>query len=319
MNDHHAELRALVDDIATRDSTRLWDTVVELGLHTIGVPESAGGSGGDLADLVTVVNRLARRAASAPIAEHAVTAWALTHAGRPLPAGGLLTIASGGHDPLATVPWGRDAVGVIVLGPDDVVRHADLIGRRAVVREGVNLAGEPRDALDSSTVALPGAPPAAAIRARIALLRAAAVAGACTGAYELTRTHVTRRRQFGKPLIDIPAVATALATMKVTGLQVDAAVARATDLHRGTADPGTLLAASAVARVVAATTADTVARIAHQLHGAMGVTREYALHPLTTRLWAWRDEGGDEETWARHLGARTIEGGERDLWQRLAD
>ena len=59
-------------------------------------------------------------------------------------------------------------------------------------------------------------------------------------------------------------------------------------------------------RSIAATSASTVAaarvvmddaitlatRAAHQAHGAMGVTREYPLHQLTRRLWAWRHEWG---------------------------
>ncbi|GCD95954.1 acyl-CoA dehydrogenase family protein [Embleya hyalina] len=324
MNDVHTELRDLVDDItaAPRDPDRLWDTVVGLGLHTIGVPEDRGGSGGDFADLAAVVGRFAHRAASVPVAEHAVAAWASTRAGRPLPAGGPLVVvfAAGAGGPYPAVPWGRRAAGLVVVGPDDAVRYADLAGRRVEVGEETNPAGEPRDAVDAGDIPLADlaeAPDADAIRARIATLRAAALAGACAGAYELTRSYVRERRQFARPLIDIPAVAASLATMKVAGLQVQAAVDRAVDLHAGPAGPESLLAAAAVARVVAAEAADTVAGLAHRLHGAMGVTREYGLHPLTTRLWAWRDEYGDEESWARLLGTHTTDGGELDLWERL--
>ncbi|WP_202512321.1 acyl-CoA dehydrogenase family protein [Streptomyces sp. SID3343] len=324
MSSVHAELRDLVDDITATpgDPDRLWDTVAALGLHTIGVPEADGGSGGDLADLVTVVRRLAHRAASVPVADHAVAAWTLALAGHPLPTAGPLvvvldtTLVAG---PMS-VPWGRCAAGLVVVGSDDVIRYADPAGRRPGIEEGANLAGEPRDTvrLDEIPLAvLAGAPPADAIRARAGLLRAAAVAGACAGAYELTRTYVAQRRQFDGPLIDIPAVAASLAGMKVAALQVDAAVDRAVDLQATPASPADLLAATATARVVAARTADTVARNAHQLHGAMGVTREYALHPLTTRLWAWRDEDGHEESWARLLGTHVIEGGEAHLWERL--
>jgi acyl-CoA dehydrogenase len=43
------------------------------------------------------------------------------------------------------------------------------------------------------------------------------------------------------------------------------------------------------ARITAATAATDVARLAHQLHGATGITREYPLHRLTRRLRAWPD------------------------------
>jgi acyl-CoA dehydrogenase len=43
----------------------------------------------------------------------------------------------------------------------------------------------------------------------------------------------------------------------------------------------------------------TVARLAHQLHGAMGITHEHSLHRYTTLLWALRDETG--HGWATRL------------------
>jgi acyl-CoA dehydrogenase len=44
-------------------------------------------------------------------------------------------------------------------------------------------------------------------------------------------------------------------------------------------------------------------RAAHQVHGAIGMTQEYRLHHLSRRLWAWRNEYGDERHWAARLGA----------------
>ena len=47
-----------------------------------------------------------------------------------------------------------------------------------------------------------------------------------------------------------------------------------------------------------------VAEQVHQVHGAMGFTHEHRLHHFTRRLWAWRDEWGNETYWQRVLGAR---------------
>ena len=44
--------------------------------------------------------------------------------------------------------------------------------------------------------------------------------------------------------------------------------------------------------------AGTGAAIAHQVHGAMGFTYEHSLHHATRRLWAWREEFGNEALWA---------------------
>jgi len=51
-----------------------------------------------------------------------------------------------------------------------------------------------------------------------------------------------------------------------------------------------------------ATAAPAVARAAHQLHGAIGVTAEYSLHRWTTRLWSGRDWPRSQADWTDRLG-----------------
>ena len=59
---------------------------------------------------------------------------------------------------------------------------------------------------------------------------------------------------------------------------------------------------------------DEIARIAHQVHGAIGFTQEYALHDLTRRLFAWRDDYGYGRDWSRRLGAQALSVERRGLW-----
>ena len=44
-----------------------------------------------------------------------------------------------------------------------------------------------------------------------------------------------------------------------------------------------------------------VARAAHQVHAAIGMTLEYPLHRFTSRLHAWRGEYGDT-IWKQFIG-----------------
>jgi alkylation response protein AidB-like acyl-CoA dehydrogenase len=135
----------------------------------------------------------------------------------------------------------------------------------------------------------------------------------------MTRGYVREREQFGRPLVGIPAVASSLAMMRVHVLQTRAALARATECWQAPDPvPARCANAAAVARLTAATAATDVARIAHQLHGAIGITREYPLHRLTRRLWAWRDADTAEHEWALSLGAATIAGGEPALWDEIS-
>ncbi len=53
---------------------RLWASLAEAGLTGVGLPEEAGGSGGELADAVAIVRTLAAGAAAVPVAEQLLVA-----------------------------------------------------------------------------------------------------------------------------------------------------------------------------------------------------------------------------------------------------
>ena len=57
--------------------------------------------------------------------------------------------------------------------------------------------------------------------------------------------------------------------------------------------------------------------LAHQVHGGIGFTEEYPLHPLTRRLWAWRSEFGNDAFWGKRLGANITERGAAHFWSDL--
>ena len=59
------------------------------------------------------------------------------------------------------------------------------------------------------------------------------------------------------------------------------------------------------------------AEIAHQIHAAMGYTREHNLHFSSRRLWAWRDEFGNESFWQMRLGRMVAKQGADALWPML--
>ena len=73
----------------------------------------------------------------------------------------------------------------------------------------------------------------------------------------------------------------------------------------------------AVAKSRAGEAAGKGAEIAHQVHGAMGFTREHNLHHLTRRLWAWRDEFGNETHWQTRIGEMALQQGPYKLWPFL--
>ena len=152
------------------------------------------------------------------------------------------------------------------------------------------------------------------LKARYALARALQLAAALEQVLAWTVQYAGERVQFGRPLGRFQAIQMELAQMagEVTAVTAltDAAVQA---VERGE----NVVLACAAAKVRAGAAVEVVARLAHQVHGAIGFTQEHKLHHLTRRLWAWRDEAGSELAWSRVLGAGLLAGGPDDLWPAL--
>jgi acyl-CoA dehydrogenase len=190
------------------------------------------------------------------------------------------------------------------------------------VRPGRNLAGEERDeavvdgVAPSAFAPLPSTYRHELTAALAAAARAVQMAAAAAQALALVRRHVGERIQFGRPLSHLQAVqhqvamlASSSAAMQVAS---DAAVLA---LRDGSPSAPVLTAA---AKIETSTLARTVASIAHQLHGALGLTREHHLASCTLRLWSWREEYGNELVWQEQL-AGIIDAAGGDVWGVLTN
>lgn len=297
-----------------------WGVLCQLGVDRIGVSDEDGGNGGSLADVVELVRALGRHGVSTPLITASTANWLIGRSAGLADRLATVAIADGWGGEgetltadLGIVPWATAADVLVCCGNARAAVLVDLSGPGVRIDRGANVAGEQRD-----RVVLDGAPlrrlePVAAadeVRARLGLLWAAALVGAAAGAYALTAEFVREREQFGAPLLKLPAVASGLAEMRVELIQADAALERALE---GRADA---VGAVGVARVIAAGAATRVAALAHQLHGAMGMTEEYTLHRFSRRLWAWRDAETSEADWAYRLGDRALADGEPGVWER---
>src|SRR5438105_2692134 len=127
-----------------------------------------------------------------------------------------------------------------------------------------------------------------------------------------------RHIQFGRPIAKFQAVQHNLATLagEVAAAGAAADGAAETIASEGPASERALLDV-AVAKVRVGEAASNGAAIAHQVHGAMGFTYEHSLHHATRRLWAWREEFGNETLWAGRLGKLVAEQGAEELWPFL--
>lgn len=309
----------------------LWQLVEDHGLTLPQIPEAQGGAGGSWLDAAVVLTAAGRFAVPLPLAETMVAAWLLSRAGLDVPAGPLtiapvhpaeqleLTRSDSGWRLSGTatrVPWGRAAGHVVVVAGDAIA----LAPGGATADLGVNLAREPRDTLSWRDAAVTAAPspavPAGAVQLFGALVRSAQIAGALEYLLAQTLQHVTERQQFGRPLGKFQVIRHQLAELAghVAAASIAAANAfRAAD-RADSADPQLEIA---VAKTRTGEAAGRAAAIAHQCHGAIGLTYEHALHYVTRRLWSWRAEFGSERAWALRVG-QSVAGASADaLWSQL--
>lgn len=329
MREIAADIKRLAQDLCSSDpanefnSASLWEKVRELGLDRIGIEEDRGGSGGSIEDLATTVSAFAEQGVTLPFVENAAAMMAFTADGRfdedwATFATGRDEISLKGETVsgfVRNVPWmGSTQTAVIhvadigliaVTTAEDDVRVTDL---------GVSIAGEPlATVVLDNTKARVLEVDAKGVIARWQLLDMVALVGFAHGAHSLTRGYVKQRVQFGKPLIEIPSVAANLAQMSIYLLLADAAIRRALETVDLSESSGTLTST----RVVVAQATTTVARISHQLHGAMGTTREYPLHRFTRNIWARRDRANSQHAAALNLGRIALNGGEPEIWDVL--
>ena len=88
--------------------------------------------------------------------------------------------------------------------------------------------------------------------------------------------------------------------------------------HKGEGIDEAVFLEAAAAKIRVGEAAGEGAAIAHQVLGAIGFTKEHTLHRFTQRLWAWRDDFGNESFWAVKLGNLVAAKGADALWPMLA-
>jgi acyl-CoA dehydrogenase len=180
-----------------------------------------------------------------------------------------------------------------------------------------NLAGEPRVQFDFANTPVQAVGLLADARERLgcegALMRSVQMAGALQRALAYSLQYANDRVQFGRPIGKFQAVQHMLAVLAGHVAATTAAADAAVEVSSAAPE----LFAVAVAKSRAGEAAGKGAEIAHQVHGAMGFTREHNLHHLTRRLWSWRDEFGNETHWQTRIGEMALKQGADKLWPFL--
>jgi acyl-CoA dehydrogenase len=299
---------------------QLWRNLEETGLSRLTSTEDAGP-----AEAAIVLSGLAGHAAAVPIAETDLLAmWLAEKAGVAVPASGPLTVVlvdaemrNGSLRGTAHhVPWPHSAAVVLAAKTAEALHVGVLTHPPTAVSH--NLAGEPRGVFEFEFAARDMSSldrqVADEFSRRGAWARCVQVVGAMDAARDLTVAHTSERVQFGRPLSKFQAVQHSLAEMageiERARAATELAIAAATDFGF---DSAATDYAVTVAKVATGRAVGSVTTIAHQLHGAIGVTVEHRLWLFTMRARSWIDDFGTTTHYARRLGRLALAAA--DPWQ----
>ena len=151
-----------------------------------------------------------------------------------------------------------------------------------------------------------------------AFIRVAQAAGAMDAALAMSIDYSNTRQQFGKPLSKFQAVQQVLAVFATEAAAVNVAgAAAAAALDRANGDAEAALFEIATAKLRTNQAIGQATSIAHQVHGAIGFTKDYDLHKLTGALLNWRSEYGNDAYWADVLGGMAAKLGGAGLWAEV--
>lgn len=307
----------LFGDLVGAPHEQAWRKLEEAGFPLLLVEEERGGFGGDWEDAFAVLRLVGVHALEGPLPDLIAGRWACARAGIADDAlRAVISLQTQGSlrgarfTGRVTAPWGRLASHVLAA-VDEVEICLPVAGASLI--PSANLAGEARDQLFFENVEASISNGAASSFGWGALARAAQIAGALDAALGLSITYSNERVQFGKPIGKFQAVQQALAEFAEESAAVNCAGRAAAHA----ADKRDSWCEIAAAKLRASAAASVGARVAHQVHGAIGFTREYSLHKYTARLASWRSEYGTERYWSDRLGQWALAKGPAGLWPEL--
>ncbi len=317
----------------------LWNALAESGLTLAWVPEELGGAGAGLAEGFELMTVAGRSASPVPLTETLLAGWLLTQGKIASPAGPMSIAPARPKDRIALgadgtltgrargVPYAREAghFAVIAHGPKGAAialvaardcRIADLRGLAGATLQDVTF-----DKVKPLSVAdAPQGIDQPALMLMGATARSLETAGGLEAILALSVKYAGERVAFEKPIAKFQAVQHNLARLAGETAAATTAATSAADAIANAVrldHPGVFLEAAS-ARIRSAEAATEGTSIAHQVHGAIGYTKEHILHRFTMRMLTWREDFGNESQWAVELGNRVAAKGADELWPLVA-
>ena len=309
----------------------MWEQVEEMGISNLFLHESAGGFSGCWEDAYVVINLAGYYALPLPISETMLSHKLFLGIETPLPEGPI-SIAEKVQATLCksqsgkfqftgevfNVPWGAAVGHIVAICEHDKKSYLILLARSdaSEVRTGFNIAREPRDYLSFNDVPVVISTVNNSNHDLLnygALVRTSQIAGALNSALRRSVEYANERSQFGRPIARFQAIQHQLAILASEVAAVSCAAMAACRA----ADVGDAEFEIAAAKLRANRAVGVATSIAHQVHGAIGFTKEHHLHYATQRLMSWRSEFGNDRYWSACIGKKIAGNGGNRFWSDI--
>jgi acyl-CoA dehydrogenase len=283
--------------------------LAENGVTHMLVAEEKGGIGADVGDAVAILRTMGAAAAPGPIVETLLGNKLLADADLD-PVEGLIALAfaEDGATTLHHLPWGGLADHILVVTPTGLSLSA---AAGWTVTPGLDAADEPRDTLTAGPTGPVTPFDTSAVLRTAAILRAGQILGAIEWTLARSIDYAGERKQFGREISKFQAIQQMLAEL------ADHMLASAVLTEAAAESVSEPMVAAARSRLGDA--ADAAIAISHQVHGAMGFSREYTLNHRTRRLMAWRDDYGSVLAWRRALAGAFVGCTREGFWPAVSD
>ncbi|MFD6057864.1 acyl-CoA dehydrogenase family protein [Rhodococcus wratislaviensis] len=263
----------------TGPGLKVWQRLAETGVNGLLIADEHDGLGADAVDLVVAVEQLGRHAVPGPVAETVAVAPALLAQVAPdrlaaLASGSLATVAAAPHVPFAV---DADSADLVLLVDGATVS----LGQTGAAQNSVDPSRRLFPLTASDTLGDVDFAPAFDLGA---LATAAQLQGLGQTLLDVTTDYAKQRKQFGKVIGQFQAIKHHLAEVAV-GLEMSRPLLHgaALSVRDGSVDSSRDVSA---AKVACGDAAYRAARVALQVHGAIGYTQEHDLSLWLTKVRA---------------------------------
>ena len=147
------------------------------------------------------------------------------------------------------------------------------------------------------------------------IVRSAQMVGSMEKVVNLSIDYCSQRVQFGRSLSKFQAIQHQISEMAVELAASNAALSSLKITNKLMPNLDDI----AILKIRTGIAAGKLIAISHQVHGAMGFTKEYELSYFTKNLNSWRNDFGNETYWQNILGKNFLEKTNLSLWEYLTN